>query len=116
MVSDTAWNQGGSVHSIGGFDSALLSRLLQHRVLEMMVAQRRVRDSNGSDGSGSRLWREYIWECVLDISTRVRIGYCPSRQVHQEVNLLVFEADNAWSVLPEGAEPRTPKSGTALFL
>ena len=42
LVSDTAWNRSGSVHSIGGFDSPLLSRLFQHRVLEMMVAQHRL--------------------------------------------------------------------------
>ena len=42
LVSDTAWNRDGSVDSIGGFDSSLLSRLFQHRVLEMMVAQHRL--------------------------------------------------------------------------
>ena len=42
LVSDTAWNRHGSGVSIGGFDSSLLSRLFQHRVLEMMVAQHRL--------------------------------------------------------------------------
>ncbi len=42
LVSDTAWNRDGSVDSIGEFDSSLLSRLFQHRVLEMMVQQHRL--------------------------------------------------------------------------
>ena len=42
LVSDTAWKRDGSVEAIGGFDSALLSRLFQHRVLEMRVARHRL--------------------------------------------------------------------------
>ncbi len=42
VVSDTAWKRDGSVEAIGGFDSALLSRLFQHRVLEMRVARHRL--------------------------------------------------------------------------
>ena len=42
LVSDTAWNRDGREVSIDGFDSPLLSRLFQHRVLEMMVARHRL--------------------------------------------------------------------------
>ncbi len=42
LVSDTAWNRDGREVSIDGFDSPLLSRLFQHRVLEMRVARHRL--------------------------------------------------------------------------
>ena len=42
LVSDRAWTQDRVSSPFGGIDSAVLSRLFQQNVLDMMVAQRRL--------------------------------------------------------------------------
>ena len=42
LASDTAWRADGDSDSMGELDSEVLTRLFQHQVLEMVVAQRRL--------------------------------------------------------------------------